>query len=104
MKRAAFTMKLKPGNEALYQQRHDEIWPELAAELKKAGVYDYSIYLDPETLVLHAFQKLTDDHTADQLPQNPVVRRWWASMAPLMETNPDDSPVSRNLVEVFHLD
>lgn len=104
MRRAAFTMKLKPGNEALYKKRHDEIWPELAQVLRDAGVYDYSIYLDPETLVLHAFQKLTDDNTADQLPQNPVVQRWWASMAELMDTNPDQSPVTRDLVEVFHLD
>jgi L-rhamnose mutarotase len=97
-------MKLKPGCEAEYQKRHDEIWPELKAELRQAGVSDYSIYLDRETLLLFAFQRLADDHTSDTLPDSPVVKRWWASMAPLMETNPDHSPVTRSLAEVFHLD
>jgi len=102
--RNAFVMKLKPGCEAEYQKRHDEIWPELKAELRKAGVSDYSIYLDRETLLLFAFQRLADDHASDSLPRSPVVKRWWASMAPLMETNPDLSPYSRSLSEVFHLD
>jgi L-rhamnose mutarotase len=104
MTRNAFVMKLKPGCEAEYQKRHDEIWPELKAELRTSGVSDYSIYLDRETLMLFAFQRLSDDHTSGELPNSPVVKRWWASMAPLMETNTDLSPYSRSLDEVFHLD
>src|SRR5579872_5120626 len=104
MTRNAFVMKLKPGCEAEYQKRHDEIWPELQTALRQAGVSDYSIYLDRETLLLFAFQKLAEGHTSDALPDNPVVKRWWASMAPLMETNSDLSPYSRGLKEVFHLD
>jgi L-rhamnose mutarotase len=104
MTRNAFVMKLKPGCEAEYQKRHDEIWPELEAELRRAGVSDYSIYLDRPTLLLFAFQRLADGHTSDDLPNSPVVKRWWASMAPLMETHADSSPVTRPLDEVFHLD
>lgn len=102
MQRYAFTMKLKPGMEAEYRRRHDEIWPELSAALREAGISDYSIFLDPETLTLFAVQKLADGHTAAALPDHPVVRRWWDSMAPLMEVNPDRSPVSTPLTEVFH--
>jgi len=102
MKRFAFKMKLKPGNEAEYQKRHDEIWPALSEVLTEAGVSDYSIFLDEETLTLFAVQKLSDDHTADQLPSHPIVQKWWDSVAHLMEVNPDQSPVSMPLREVFH--
>jgi L-rhamnose mutarotase len=104
MTRHAFKMKLKPGCVGEYKRRHDELWPELASELRNAGVSDYSIFLDEETLTLFAVQKLREGHSADQLPDSPVVRRWWNSMAPLMEVHPDNAPVSEPLREVFHLD
>jgi L-rhamnose mutarotase len=104
MARHAFTMKLKKGFETEYQKRHDEIWPELAEVLRNAGVSDYSIYLDEDTLTLFAFQKLTDDSRSDELPQNPIVRKWWDYMAAIMDVNPDNSPVTKPLKEVFHLD
>ncbi|MEO5916567.1 MAG: L-rhamnose mutarotase [Luteolibacter sp.] len=102
MRRNAFRMKLKPGFEAEYKKRHDEIWPELSKALTDAGVSDYSIFLDDETLALFAVQKLADGHTADFLPSNPIVRKWWNYMADIMETNPDHSPVCVPLSEVFH--
>lgn len=102
MTRHAFKMKLKPGFEAEYQKRHDEIWPELSLLLSESGVSDYSIFLDEETLTLFAVQKLADGHTADLFPSNPVVRKWWDYMAEIMEVNPDNSPVCVTLPEVFH--
>ncbi|HDP34705.1 MAG TPA: L-rhamnose mutarotase [Candidatus Hydrogenedentes bacterium] len=104
MMRNAFTMQLKPGVEAEYKRRHDEIWPELAKTLSEAGVSDYSIFLDTATGRLFAVQKLSDDNTADALPETEVVKKWWAYMADLMDTNPDNSPVCVPLREVFHLD
>jgi L-rhamnose mutarotase len=104
MQRHAFKMKLKPGSVAEYKKRHEEIWPELQKELRAAGISDYSIFLDEETLTLFAVQKLSAGNTAAALPQNPIVRKWWAQMAPLMETNPDHSPVVKPLREVFHLE
>ena len=104
MKRSSFKMKLKPGFKAKYQKRHDQIWPELSQVLSEAGISDYSIFLDEETLTLFAVQKLTDDNTADDLPNHPVVRKWWDHMADIMETHPDNSPVCLPLTEVFHMD
>jgi L-rhamnose mutarotase len=104
MIRNAFKMKLKPGAIAEYKKRHDEIWPELAKELRAAGVSDYSIFLDEETLTLFAVQKLSDDNTAANLPASQIVSKWWNYMAPLMEVHPDNTPVSVGLMEVFHLD
>jgi len=104
VRRVAFTMKLKPGHEAEYKRRHDEIWPELVKELEDAGVRDYSIFLDPESLVLFAFQKVKDHDTSANLPQTAIVQKWWKFMGDLMETHPDHSPVSKTLTEVFHMD
>ncbi len=104
MKRNAFKMKLKPGFEEEYRKRHDEIWPELSAALTAAGVSDYSIFLDEETLTLFAVQKLSEGNTAHELPQLPIVRKWWDSLVDMMDVNPDNSPVCIPLREVFHAD
>jgi L-rhamnose mutarotase len=100
----AFKMKLKPGVTAEYKKRHDEIWPELQKELRMAGISDYSIFFDEETLTLFAVQKLSPKNSASSLPHSPIVKKWWKYMAPLMEVNPDNSPVVKPLTEVFHLD
>lgn len=102
--RNAFKMKLKKGFEAEYKKRHDEIWPELASLLSESGIQDYSIFLDEETLILFAVQKLSLDFDATFLPNHPIVKKWWAYMGDIMETNPDNSPLSASLKEVFHLD
>ena len=104
MIRHAFKMKLKKGFEAEYKARHDALWPEMLKELEDAGVSDYSIFLDEETNTLFAFQKLKNYHTSDELPQKEIVQKWWKHMGDIMETNPDGSPVSIDLEEVFHMD
>ncbi|MFC7335637.1 L-rhamnose mutarotase [Haloferula chungangensis] len=103
MKTVAFKMKLKPGKVAEYKKRHDEIWPELAAAIRAAGISDYSIFLDEESLTLFAVQKQSDPDKPKDLPNQEIVRKWWDSMAPLMEVNPDNSPVCSDLLPVFHL-
>mgnify|MGYP000048829787 CR=1 FL=1 len=100
--RNAFKMKLKSGFEAEYKKRHDEIWPELEVLLSESGVHDYSIFLDEETLTLFAFQKVKVGFDNDYLPNHPIVKKWWAYMADIMETNPDHSPVSIDLTPVFY--
>ena len=99
----AFRMILNPGQEAEYKRRHDEIWPELAALLTKAGVSDYSIWLDEETNHLFAVLKRRDDHGMDRLPLEPVVRRWWDHMADIMAVEADNTPVQVPLRKMFHL-
>jgi L-rhamnose mutarotase len=103
MIRNAFKMKLKPGFEAEYEKRHDAIWPELTEVLTSAGVFDYSIFLDSETLTLFATWKLSDDNTTADLANHPMVKKWWAFMADIMEVNLDNSPVCISLNEVFYM-
>lgn len=103
MEKIAFVMHLNPGQEAEYEKRHDEIWPELEVELKQAGVSDYSIFFNQQTNQLFAVLKRTENHTMDQLPLQPIVKKWWAFMADIMQTNEDNSPVCDDLSCVFHL-
>ncbi|HZU62254.1 MAG TPA: L-rhamnose mutarotase [Novosphingobium sp.] len=103
MERIAFRMRLKPGMLAEYRRRHDEIWPELAMALKAAGIHDYRIFHDADTDLLFATLLREEGHGMDALPDLPVMRRWWAAMAPLMEVAADDSPRSWPLTEVFLL-
>jgi L-rhamnose mutarotase len=103
MQRHAFKMRLNPGAEAEYIRRHDAIWPELAELLRQAGISNYSIHLDRETLTLFGYLERRDDHAMDDLPTNPVMRKWWAYMGDIMETNADGSPVAVPLVETFFL-
>jgi L-rhamnose mutarotase len=104
MKRLAYKMFLKPGFEQEYEKRHNAIWPELKALLKESGVYDYSIFLDKETNILFAVQKVKGDGGSQDLGTNPVVKKWWDYMADIMEVNPDNSPVSVPLKEVFFME
>jgi L-rhamnose mutarotase len=103
MQRVAFKMQLKKGFEAEYKKRHDQIWPELAKLLKDAGISDYSIFLDPETLALFAVQKLAPGNTSGELAGKAIMRKWWDYMKDLMDSNPDGSPVVKDLREVFHM-
>ncbi len=104
MEKYAFRMRLNPGMAEEYKARHDAIWPELAALLKEAGISDYSIHLDEETGLLFGVLWRRDDHRMDSLPEHPVMKRWWAHMADIMETKPDNEPVAVPLRTVFHME
>ena len=103
MKRLAFKMRLFKGQEAEYKKRHDEIWPELSALLKENGISDYSIFLEEETGFLFGVLTIEVPAKMDLLPQQPVMKKWWAYMKDIMESNEDNSPVSVPLPEVFYL-
>ncbi len=101
--KTAFKMKLLPGFASEYKKRHNEIWPELSALLKENGISDYTIFLDEETNILFAVQQ-QNGTSSQNLGDTEIVQKWWAYMADIMETNPDNSPVNKSLIEVFHLD
>ncbi len=103
MHRVAFKMKLFPGFEEEYAKRHNEIWPEVRQLLKESGISDYSIFLDETTKDLFGFLKAEDMALLDTLPKHEVIQRWWKYMSSIMESNPDNSPVSLSLKEVFYL-
>jgi L-rhamnose mutarotase len=103
MHRLAFKMKLLNGFEEEYKRRHDEIWPELKSLLKETGICDYSIFLDTETNLLFGYLNIYEPNALDDLPNQAIMKKWWDYMKDIMEVNPDNSPVSAPLQEVFYL-
>ncbi len=103
MERLAFKMKLKPGVAAEYEKRHNAIWPELKKLLQDSGVSDYSIFLDEDGQTLFAVQKSSGAGSQD-LGNTEIVKKWWDYMADIMDVNPDNSPVSIPMREVFYME
>jgi|SRR5581483_11560870 len=99
----AFRMQLKPGCEAEYKRRHDEIWPDLVKLLQDAGIYDYSIFLDVYSLGLVAVLRLRPNNKRATLALHPVMQRWWDYMSDLMVTQPGNRPIEEPLEMVFRL-
>lgn len=97
-------MAVNPQETVEYERRHSPIWPELQEVLREHGVHDYSIFLDETDGSLFGFVEIEDEARWDAIAQTPVCRRWWTHMRDIMPTNPDDSPRSVPLREVFHLD
>ncbi len=104
MQRLAFKMYLNEGQKEAYKKRHSTIWPELKQLLKEAGVSEYSIFLDEESNTLFAFQKVDGKSGSQDLGQTEIVQKWWSFMADIMKVNPDNSPTSIPLEEVFYME
>ena len=103
MIRKAFRMAVNPQEAIEYERRHSPIWPELQEVLRAHGVHDYSIFLDETDGSLFGYVEIEDEARWEAIAQTPVCRRWWTYMRDIMPTNPDDSPRSVPLREVFHL-
>lgn len=97
-------MKMYPGFRDEYRKRHSEIWPELVRLLKEEGIGNYSIFLDEETNTLFAYQEQKGTNSSQDLGQTEVVKKWWKYMADIMVTNPDNSPVTIPLEQVFYME
>jgi len=104
MKRVAFKMLLKHGMVEEYVKRHDAIWPEIKKIITDQGVYDYSIFLDSETNMLFAVQKVKDGVDARVRDESGIIQRWWDYMADIIESHPDNSPKTADLIEIFYME
>ncbi len=96
-------MKLHVGHADEYRRRHDAIWPELKNLLSENGIRDYSIFIDEQTHDLFGILEIDNPKKLNALSAEPVMKKWWYYMKDIMETNPDDSPLSTPLKEVFYL-
>lgn len=100
----AFKMKLYEGYEKEYEKRHNQLWPEMIDMIREYGGSNYSIFFDKETNVLFGYIEIEDPEKWDQSADTAINRKWWDYMADIMETNPDNSPVAKDLKLVFHLE
>jgi len=103
MLRKAFVMSVNEGQEAEYIRRHNRIWPELEAVLKNHGVHNYSIFLHRPTSQLFAYVEIENEERWGAIAETPECRKWWQFMCNIMPSNPDNSPITSTLHEVFHL-
>jgi L-rhamnose mutarotase len=103
MIRKAFKMKLYPNMEAEYKERHNPIWEELSETLKNNGVHNYSIFFDDESNNLFGYAEIESESQWKNIADTEVCKKWWSYMNDIMETNPDNSPVSKELTSVFYL-
>ena len=101
---SGFKMKLYPGFAEEYERRHNELWPEMIDMIHEHGGRNYTIALDPDTLTLFGYIEIDDPERYAKSAETEICRKWWDFMADIMETNPDNSPVSVDLPVLFHLD
>ena len=99
-----FKMKLYPGMKEEYEKRHNALWPEMRDMIHEHGGKNYTIFLDEETDTLFGYIELESEEKWAESANTEICRKWWHFMADIMETNPDESPVSVDLTNVFHLD
>lgn len=104
MIRKAFKMKLYEDMAEEYEKRHNALWQEMKAMIHEYGGSNYSIFLDEETNTLFGYIEIEDEEKWSKSAETAICRKWWDYMADIMETNPDNSPVSVDLKKVFHLD
>jgi L-rhamnose mutarotase len=105
--RVAFLLQLRTGKGQVYDESHQNVWPEMLALLTRSGVSEYSIFRRDEMLVLVMRLPAGDDFEAvwDRIEADPVNTRWQQAMTPYFEAPVDLRPGERfpMLREVFYL-
>jgi L-rhamnose mutarotase len=97
-------MSVDPKQHREYERRHRPIWRELEDTLRAHGAHNYSIYLDASTNQLFGYVEIESEERWNQVASTAICKKWWAHMKDVMPSNPDNSPISRELREVFHMD
>lgn len=102
MLRHAFTMKLKPGAFDEYKRLHDNLWPDLFAEIERAGIGTMTIFAaSPEFLFLYS--EVKDEEGWKQLLASDAHQRWSATLRPLFVLNEEGAADVGALREIFHI-
>lgn len=98
---SGFVLRVRPGRTEEYRRRHAEIWPEMVSALKASGVVHYDIFLDEagRQVFGHVLRDRVPDPAA---PEDPVILKWRAYMADVLEME-GDRPLRVPIERVFHL-
>lgn len=103
MIKKAVRMKVYADKHEEYQKRHDTLWPEMEKMLRKYGCLSYTIWLDEETSTLFGYLEIENESKWSKVPETEINQKWWDYMEDVMETHPDNSPVTKDLRKVFEL-
>lgn len=104
MQRICFLMDLIPGREEEYQRRHDEIWPELVAELQKAGVRNYTLFRRGTTVIAYAECHPDAAAAFGRVGATEVNARWSEWFGDVLARLSDENGKLIEAAEVWHLD
>lgn len=105
MDRVCFLLRVRPDRLEEYKERHQTVWPEMLTALRETGWHNYSLFLQPDGLLVGYFETPDLPRALDGMAQREVNSRWQREMAPfflnLGNARPDQGFV--RLEEIFHL-
>ncbi len=104
MERVCFSFEIRPGTEAEYKRRHDEIWPELVGAIKDAGFANYSLFRRGTTIVAYAECEPDVATAFAKLGPLPVNARWSEWFEDVIVSLTDEHGDLYRYEEVWHLD
>ena len=103
--RIAFRLWVQPDKLDEYTRLHQEVWPELLADMRGAGIRNYSIFADgPE---LFGYLECDDwEATSTALARSDANRRWQDFMRGYLATpvDPDSPEPLRMMEDVFRME
>lgn len=103
MIRRAFTMRLQAGKLAEYKHFHDNVWPQLVAEIERSGIATMTIFENDPVLFLYS--EIVNEDAWDKLWHTKIHDKWSEeAMNPLMFFRDDGIVNSSSLREIFHLE
>jgi L-rhamnose mutarotase len=104
MERLCFAMELRPGSIDEYIRRHDEIWPELVAELKEAGLSNYTLFRDSDERIVGYVECEPDAKTCfGSLANAEANVRWSAWFEDIIVSLTDDDGNMHSMPALWHL-
>jgi len=95
--RSAFVLRVRPDKIDEYVDAHKNVWPEMLAALRQAGIRNYTIFRSGNEMFGYL------EAAATYMKAEDVNARWQDAMAELLEERvPDTGPPA--LEEIFRLD
>jgi L-rhamnose mutarotase len=104
MERLCFTFETRPGTAEEYKRRHDEIWPELVADIKGSGLSNYSLFREGDRTIGYVECEPDVRTSFAKLAKSEANARWSEWFADIIVALTDENGNLFRLDEVWHLD
>lgn len=103
MERLCFLIHLIKDTGTEYDQRHDDIWPEMEAAVAAAGFRNYSLFRLGELAVGYAECEPDVETVLKKMATFDVEHRWNASFVHVIKNADGENGGLINVPEVWHL-
>ena len=100
--RSAFVLEVRPDRIDEYVEAHREVWPEMLAALRGAGIRNYTIFRKG-TQMFGYFESDDLEAASRFMAEQEVSGRWQDAMAELLEERVPDGGAPA-LEEIFRLE